>query len=342
MEEKRMTTDNMPQMFLEDIGRLVHSHDGKNVWRIDNLGHYSDFREFDLPRKIFVVDFPALGVGQRFLLSRELCGPDKFFMLQQIGHALAQICKKMGMFDGEKLAQFIILYGGEAYNMHFCQPPLVSGIMIDSTYIKYERKEDKTQPNGFRIERLAFAGKWWEDNVWLCLEECVASGSTIAHFVGEGFPHHKPKKMFIFPVCGSFYGLQETFRACRENDVELIPVFNSALVDVAPQGLKLPYTDLGLRPLTIVTREFCTALRRRYQDTGLCFVGDIGDSVHRTKRYAMETLDDMRLIGMDFSREDWSRWNPNVFSQYFRVILASVFPETSAHFEQLLPKIQPR
>jgi len=331
-----MATDNMPQMFLEDVGSLVHSHDGQNVWLIKDLDQREEFEEYMLPHDIYVVDFPALGVGQRFLLSRHLCGPDKFFMLQQIGHAMAKICKRTGMFDGEKLAQFIILYGGEAYNMHFCQPPLVDGIMIDSTYIKYERVEDSTQQNGFRIKKLAFSGKWWQDNIWLCLEECVASGSTVAHFAKEGFVNHKPKKLFIFPACGSFFGIQGIYQACLENGVEFVPVFNSALIDVAPEGLKLPYTDLGLRPRTIMTREFCAAARHRYQDTSLCFVGDIGDSIHRTKRYIMETLDDMRLIGFDFEREDWSRWNPNVFSEYFRQKLAEVFPETSQHFETFL------
>ena len=330
--------DPMPQIFLEDIGKIILSKDGKDVWLLKNLGQHLDFQKFDLPPEIFVVDFPAGGIGQRFLLGREICGPDKFFMIQAIGHALAQLCKRMGMFNDKQIAQFIILFGGEALNMHFAKPPLVQGAMIDSTYIKYQRVTDKNQPNGFRIERYSFAGQWWKDAIWLCLEECIASGSTVAHFIKEGFEQHTPEKLFVFPVCGSFFGIQEMYRCCKEKGVQLIPVFNSALIDVAPEGVKEPYTDLGLRPLTLTTRQFSARLKRRYLFTRLCWVGDIGDSIHRTKRYMLGSIDDMRLIGMDLTLEDWTRWNPAIFTERFRRLLKEIFPDTSRIFEEAIKK----
>ncbi len=319
----------MPRIFLEDVGELIFSDDGKNVWKVEGLTKLQDFSHLRLPPVIYVVDYPARGVGQRFLLGREICGPSKFHMLTKICHTMVRLAKGLGMFDGERIAQFIILYGGEAYNLHFADPPLLGGRMIDSTYIKYQRVKDESQPNGFRIERSAFSGQWWKDGVWIVHEECFASGETVKRFGVDGFKEHKPKKLFAFPSCGSLYGLQGIYKECEENGVELVPFFNCGLYDVAPVGLRLPYTDLGLRPLTITTREFSCALRQRYQGTGLCHVGDIGDSIHHVLRYLMETLDDMRLKGMDFSRENWHVWPEDIKREDFLERLAREFPEAS-------------
>lgn len=319
----------MPRIFLEDVGKLVFSYDGKNVWKVENLAQHEDFKNLHLPPIIYVVDYPARGVGQRFLLGREICGPAKFNMLTEICHTAARLAKKLGMFDGEKIAQFIILHGGKPYDLHFANPPLLSNRIIDSTQIKYQRVKDDTQPNGFRIERSSFVGEWWPDGIWIVHEECFASGETVRRFGVDGFKEYKPKKLFAFPACGSLYGLQGIYQECEKNGVELIPFFNCALFEVAPKGLRLPYTDLGLRPLTITTRELCCALIERYQGTDICTVGDIGDAMYHVWRYLRETLDDMRLKDMDFSRENWTIWPEDIRREEFLTHLAQEFPETS-------------
>ncbi|MEJ2024906.1 MAG: hypothetical protein P8Y00_07800, partial [Deltaproteobacteria bacterium] len=74
---------------------------------------------------------------------------------------------------------------------------------------------------------------------------------------------------------------------------------------------------------TIVTRHLYHDLRERYQNTPLCWVGDIGDSIYKPEEYLMETLSDMLMVGMDFDREDFSLWSPIVRSEGFLSRLAS-------------------
>jgi len=48
-----------PKLFLEDIGEVVSSTSGKNVWKIRNLTSHEEFKDKNLPETIYVVDFPG-------------------------------------------------------------------------------------------------------------------------------------------------------------------------------------------------------------------------------------------------------------------------------------------
>ena len=173
----------------------------------------------------------------------------------------------------------------------------------------------------------SFVGEWWPDETWIIMEECIASGSTLSYFVEEALGHHRPKKLFLFPVCASLEGLEGVYTVCENHGVELIPVYNAALVQVAAEGVTLPFTDLGLQPLTIVTHHFYHDLKERYQGTPLCWVGDIGDSIYKPEDYLLETLHDMFMVGMDFDREDFSLWSPIVRSESFLSRMDDSHPE---------------
>lgn len=293
-----------PEIFLDDVGRIVSSCGGKNIWEVKDLASHSLFKGHNLPRTIYVVEFPGRGVGQEFLLGRHLCGANKFLMIQNIGHSMMRLFQRK--FAG-RVAQFVILWGGRPLDMLDANPPFDTEL-IDTTYLKLTRVEDAKVSRGWRVVASAQVGQWWPNDTWLVMEECIASGKTLAYFVDEAFKHHKPEQLFVFPVCASAEGLEEINSTCDKNGVEFIPVLNEAIIQVAEKGICKPFTDLGLQPKTIVTREFYSDLSRRYQDTPLCWVGDIGDSLYKTQDYLIETLCDMVHIGMDLEKEDFSKW----------------------------------
>jgi len=302
------------RMFLEDLGEIVMSRGGKNIWLIKGITQHETFRDRCLPERIYVADFPGRGLGQEFLLSRQACGPEKFLMIKEIGHDMIRLFERM--FEG-KVAQFVILWGGRPLDLLDANPPLQRPGLLDTTYIKLTRVEHEKAFRGWEIVESSFVGEWWKDETWIIMEECIASGQTVAHFAEEAVQFHRPRRIFLFPVCASLEGLEGICRICIENDIELIPVFNGALIEVAEEGVSKPFTDLGLQPRTVVTRKFYGDLYDRYQGTPLCWVGDIGDSIYKPEQYLMETLEDMLNAGMDFEREDFSLWSPIVRSDHF-------------------------
>jgi hypothetical protein len=308
------------RIYLEDIGEIVMSRSGKDIWLVKGISQHEAFRGRSLPDKIYVVDFPGRGLGEEFLLSRQACGAEKFLMIKNIGHDMMRLFERM--FDG-KLAQFVILWGGRPLDLLDANPPLHRGRQPDTTYIKLTRVEDNAVSRGWNIVESSFVGEWWQDETWIIMEECIASGSTLGYFVEEALEHHRPKKIFLFPVCASLEGLEGICTVCNDHGVELIPVYNGALVQVAEKGVTMPFTDLGLQPQTIVTQHLFNDLSERYQGTPLCWVGDIGDSIYKPEDYLLETLSDMLTVGMDFEREDFSLWSPIVRSERFLTRLES-------------------
>jgi hypothetical protein len=302
------------RIYLEDIGEIVMSRGGKDIWLVKSITRHEAFKGRCLPDRIYVVDFPGRGAGEEFLLSRQACGPEKFLMIKEIGHDMIRLFERM--FVG-RLAQYVILWGGRPLDLLDANPPLQRPELLDTTYIKLTRVEDDAHFRGWNIVESSFVGEWWQDDTWIVMEECIASGSTLTYFVQEALGHHRPQKIFLFPVCASLEGLEGICRLCRDAGVELVPVYNGALVEVAEQGVTMPFTDLGLQPRTIVTRHFYQDLNERYQGTPLCWVGDIGDSIYKPEDHLIETLSDMLAVGMDFEREDFSLWSPIVRSEQF-------------------------
>jgi hypothetical protein len=326
---------NESRIYLEDVGEVVMSRGGKDIWLVKGITQHEAFRGRDLPDKIYVVDFPGRGLGEEFLLSRQACGAEKFLMIKEIGHDMIRLFERM--FDG-KVAQFVILWGGRPLDLLDANPPLHRSQLLDTTYIKLTRVEDSTGFRGWNIVESSFVGEWWPDDTWIIMEECIASGQTLSYFVDEALQQHRPGKIFLFPVCASLEGLEGVCRKCNEHGVELIPVFNSALIEVAEEGVTLPFTDLGLQPLTIVTQKFYQDLKDRYQGSPLCWVGDIGDSIYKPVDHLQETLSDMLAVGMDFNREDFSLWSPIVRSADFLNHLESAHTDV---FRQVAGYLKP-
>jgi hypothetical protein len=311
------------RIYLEDVGEIVMSRGGKDIWLVKGITQHDAFRDRCLPERIYVVDFPGRGLGQEFLLNRQACGAEKFLMIKDIGHNMMRLFERM--FEG-RVAQFVILWGGRPLDLLDANPPLQRSRLLDTTYIKLTRVEDESVSRGWNIVESSFVGEWWQDETWIIMEECIASGSTLTYFLEEAVQNHRPQKIFLFPVCASLEGLEGICRICNEQNIELIPVFNGALIQVAEKGVTMPFTDLGLQPLTVVTHNFYQDLQKRYQGTPLCWVGDIGDSIYKPEDHLMETLSDMLAVGMDLEREDFSLWSRIVLSEPFLEHLEASHP----------------
>ena len=108
------------RIYLEDVGEVVMSRGGKDIWLVKGITKHEAFRGRDLPDKIYVVDFPGRGLGEEFLLSRQACGAEKFLMIKDIGHDMIRLFERM--FDG-KVAQFVILWGGRPLDLLDANPP---------------------------------------------------------------------------------------------------------------------------------------------------------------------------------------------------------------------------
>jgi hypothetical protein len=254
-------------------------------------------------------------------------------MIKEIGHDMIRLFERM--FEG-RLAQFVILWGGRPLDLLDANPPLQRPELLDTTYIKLTRVEDKAKFRGWDIVETSFVGEWWQDDTWIVMEECIASGQTLTYFVEEALGYHKPKKIFLFPVCASLEGLEGICRLCRDAGVELVPVYNGALIEVAEQGVTMPFTDLGLQPHTIVTHHFYHDLKDRYQETPLCWVGDIGDSIYKPEDHLIETFSDMLAVGMDFDREDFSLWSPIMRSEHFLTRFEAEHPQVFKELKRYL------
>ena len=59
------------RIYLEDVGEIVMSRGGKDIWLVKEISRHEAFRGRGLPDKIYVVDFPGRGLGEEFLLSRQ-------------------------------------------------------------------------------------------------------------------------------------------------------------------------------------------------------------------------------------------------------------------------------
>ena len=75
-----MTADKN-RIFLEDIGEIVMSRGGKDIWLVKGITQHETFQDRCLPEKIYVVDFPGRGLGEELLLSRKL-----FYSLKGMSH----------------------------------------------------------------------------------------------------------------------------------------------------------------------------------------------------------------------------------------------------------------
>jgi len=301
------------RVFLEDVGKLysVNALGDAKAWELRHLRNDSS-----LPPVIYVVES---GVGQRFLLGREVCGRLKFNMIRTIAKSFVELFFEQ--LRGKDLSQYLILRGAYPFDLQYAMgnAPPYDAKLLPTGWIKLQRL---LNPKGtdWDINDQDLIGAYQGDT-WLIPDTAIASGSTIAFFLRHGFVHHLPKQVYVFTACGSLEGIRRIYQECQEKGVTLIPVFSQCVFEVSKMGNlpELPLTDLSvMNPGSITTKAFYGKALTRYQGTRMCCVGDIGESLDDPIQYSIHTLWEMQILGMDPKKENWDAWTVNVREKDFK------------------------
>jgi hypothetical protein len=316
--------------FLENVGtpHSVNAIGSARAWEISHLRN-----DPTIPPLIYVI---GSDTGQQFLLGRGISGRPKFNMIRYIAKSFVELFFEQ--LNGKELSQYLILRGAYPFDLQYAfgYAPPYDCLLLPTGFIKLQRVLNK-EGRDWEIHGQNFIGEYQGDT-WLIPDTAIASGSTIAHFLRNGFSHHLPKRVYVITACGSLEGIQRIYQECLKSNVELIPVFSQCIFEVSKVGNLpgLPLTDLSvINPGSITTEEFYEKAFRRYQGTRMCCVGDIGESLEDPLQYSIHTLWEMQILGMDPRKEDWSTWTVDVQSKEMKDKVHGFNPSLADYFQEI-------
>jgi hypothetical protein len=274
--------------------------------------------------------------GRNFLLGRGISGRPKFNMIRYISKSFVELFFEQ--LSGKEVSQYLILRGAYPFDLQYAfgYAPPYDRWLLSTGFIKLQRVLNK-EGTDWEIHAQNFIGDYQGD-IWLVPDTALASGSTIAYLLKDGFAHRLPKQVYVITACGSLQGIQRIYQECLRRDVELIPVFSQCIFEVSKVGNLpgLPLTDLSvISPGSITTREFYEKALLRYQGTRMCCVGDIGESLENPIVYAIHTLWEMQILGMDPKKEDWSAWTVDVRGEEMKKKVHDFNPALAEYFREL-------
>lgn len=318
------------RVFLEEVGKpySVTAIGDARAWEVSHLRN-----DPTLPPLIYVVESE---VGQRFLLGREVSGRPKFNMIRYIAKSFVELFFEQ--LRANDLSQYLILRGAYPFDLQYAMgnaPPYETKL-LPTGWIKLQRvlNADGTD---WEINAQNLIGEYQGDT-WLLPDTAIASGSTLAFFLRNGFAHHLPKQVYVFTACGSLEGIQRIYRECQNRGVTLIPIFSQCIFEVSKKGNLpgLPLTDLSvMSPGSITTKALYEKAYQRYQRTRMCCVGDIGESLEDPLQYSVHTLWEMQVLGMDPKKENWDAWTVNVKEKDFKKRVSEFKPGLIDYFRDL-------
>jgi hypothetical protein len=320
----------IPRTFLENVGApySVNAIGSARAWEIRHLRNNPT-----IPPLIYVIES---AVSRQFLLGRETSGRPKFNMIRSIAKSFVELFFEH--LSGKELSQYLILRGAYPFDLQYAfgYAPPYDRLLLPTGFIKLQRILNK-EGTDWEIHGQNFIGEYQGDT-WLVPDSAIASGSTIAYFLRNGFSRHLPKRVYVITACGSLEGIQRIYQECLKKNVELIPVFSECIFEVSKVGNlpKLPLTDLSvISPGSITTEEFYEKASRRYQGTRMCCVGDIGESLEDPVQYSIHTLWEMQILGMDPKKEDWNTWTVDVRTEEMKRNIFEFNPALFEYFKSL-------
>jgi hypothetical protein len=242
------------------------------------------------------------------------------------------------LLSGKELSQYLILRGAYPFDLQYAfgYAPPYDRWLLPTGFIKLQRVLNENGTD-WEIHAQNFIGDYQGD-VWLVPDTALASGSTIAYLLKNGFAHHLPKQVYVITACGSLEGIQRIYQECLRKNVELIPVFSQCIFEVSKMGTLpgLPLTDLSIISQgSITTKKTYDEAFRRYRGTRMCCVGDIGESLDNPMQYSIHTLWEMQLLGMDPRKEDWSTWTVDVRTEETKKKVQEFNPSLADYFKDL-------
>ncbi len=318
------------RIFLEDVGTpySINALGNARAWEVRHLRN-----DRLIPPLIYVVES---NTAQQFLLGREISGRPKFNLIRYIAKSFVELFFEQ--LSGKELCQYVILRSGYPFDLQYafgCAPPY-DRRLLPTGFVKLQRILNR-EGTDWEVHAGSFIGEY-QGNTWLIPDTAIASGSTISHFLRNSFSHHLPKQVYVIAACGSLEGIQRIYQECLKKSVELIPVFVQCIFEVSKVGNLpgLPFTDLSMiSPGSITTKELYEKAFRRYQDTRMCCIGDIGESLEDPVKYSIRTLWEMQTLGMDPKREDWNGWTVDVRTEEMKKKIHDFNPSLADYFNDI-------
>jgi len=318
------------RIFLKDVGSpySVNALGNAKAWEVRHLRN-----DPSIPPLIYVVESE---VGQQLLLGREISGRPKFNMIRYLAKSFAELFFEE--LSGKGCSQYLILRGAYPFDLQYaigCAPPYTL-MLLPTGFIKLQRVLNQ-EGTDWEIQSQNFIGEYHGDT-WLIPDPVIASGSTIAFFLRNGFNHHVPKRVYVMAACGSLEGLRRIYQECLKKGVELIPVLSQCIFEVSKVGNLpgRPLTDLSVMSTgSITTTEFYEKAFHRYQGAAMCSVGDIGESLDDPVQYSIHTLWEMQMLRMNPKREDWDAWTIDVREERFQKRVLDFNPTLYDYFKEI-------
>jgi len=316
--------------FLENIGKpySINPVGNAKAWEVRHLRN-----DLTIPPLIYVVESEK---GKQFLLGRGISGRPKFNLIRYIAKAFVELFFEQ--LRGKEVSQYLILRGAYPFDLQYAfgSAPPYDSQLLPTGFIKLQRVLNQ-EGIDWEIKEHNLIGEYQGDT-WLIPDTAIASGSTIAFFLRNGFIHHLPKQVYVFTACGSLEGIQRIYQECQKMGVELIPVFSQCIFEVSKSGNLpgLPLTDLSvISPGSITTQELYEKASRRYQEKRMCCIGDIGESLEDSLQYSIHTLWEMQILGMDPKKEDWRAWTVDVHDREFKKKVFEFNPALFEYFHEI-------
>jgi hypothetical protein len=313
------------RIFLEEVGSpySVNALGSAKAWKIDHLRN-----DPTIPPLIYVVESK---VGKQLLLGREISGRPKFNMIRSLAKPFIELF--LEQLKEKNCSQYLILRDAYPLDLQYA----IGGtspydlLLLPTGFVKLQRT---LNPEGtdWEIQGQNLIGAYQGDT-WLIPDTVIASGSTISSFLQNDFDQHLPKQVYILTAFGSLEGIQRIYQECLNKDVDLIPVFSECIFEVSRVGNLpgRPLSDLSvMSPGSIMTKELYEKASHRYQETRMCCVGDIGESLENPPQHSMQTLLEMQILEMNPKEENWDAWTVNVREESFK---KKVFDFNPALFE---------
>jgi len=322
--------------FLEDVGTLYNINPLGNA-KAWELRHLRD--DSTIPPLIYVMESE---VAKRLLLGRELSGRPKFNMIRYLAKSFVELFFEQ--LIGKDCSQYLIFRGAYPFDLQYaigCAPPY-DLLLLPTGFIKLQRVLNQEMTD-WEIQGQNLIGKYQGDT-WLIPDPVIASGSTIASFLRDGFNHHLPKQVYVIVAFGSLEGIQRIYQECLKKGVELIPVFSQCIFEVSKVGNlpERPLSDLSvMSPGSITTNEFYGRAFHRYQGTQMCCVGDIGESLNNPFQYSLQTLWEMQILGMDPKKENWDAWTVDIRGESFKKKVFDFNPSLFGYFKEIWKEEKP-
>jgi hypothetical protein len=316
--------------FLEDIGTLysVNAVGSARAWEVRHLRD-----DPTIPPLIYVIESDT---GTRFLLGREISGRPKFNMIRYIAKSFVELFYEH--LSGRALSQYLMLREAYPFDLQYAfgyaQP--YDQLLLPTGFVQLQKvRNQRTADCNSHVQNLV--GDYRGDT-WLIPDTVIASGSTIAHFLENGFDHHVPRQVYVITACGNLEGIRRIYQECLKKHVELIPVFSQCIFEIskAENLSELPPTAHSvIDPGSITTKELYERALHRYQGTRMCCVGEIAESLEDPVHYSLHTLREMQLWGMDPKKEDWSTWTVNPQTEKMKKKVQAFNPSLAAYLEEI-------